>query len=62
MEALRYFPRRYVVREEAEAEMGGKGGVQSVDFYLLKKYLYKLKLLKYPKNDYLYLQLDSLYL
>lgn len=42
--------------------MGGKGGVQSVDFYLLKKYLYKLKLLKYPKNDYLYLQLDSLYL
>lgn len=61
MEAFRYFPRRFVVREE-EVEMGGKGGVQSVDFYLLKKYLYKLKLLKYPKNDYLYLQLDSLYL
>lgn len=32
-----------------------------MDFYLLKKYIYKMKLLKYPTTDDLFIRLNSAY-
>lgn len=32
-----------------------------VDYYLLKKYIYKMKLLKYPQTDYLFMKLTAVY-
>ena len=33
----------------------------SVDFYLVKKYIYKMKMLKYPQTDYLFMKVSAVH-
>lgn len=61
-EAFKYFLHHHIVQDVAKlpsrlAKIPSKG---EVDFYLLKKFVLKIKWLKFPPNDHMYISLNDL--
>lgn len=63
-EAFQYFPEYIILSDKQREKLISKNNtatITEVDYCVVKKFLYKMKILKYPSSDYFFRQLHALY-
>lgn len=62
-EAFQYFPEHIILSDRQRDKLITKKNITitDVDYCVVKKFLYKMKILKYPSSDHFFRQLHALY-
>ena len=65
-EALKYFSPSFFIKKSHSTvnnyEEVNFSKDKPVDFYILKKYMYKLRMMKFPQNTHFFIKLNEIYL